>query len=340
MAPLLELKELTVRFGGLTAVSKVNLQMEPGEVLSLIGPNGAGKTTVFNAITGLSPITSGEILLNGTPLARPLTNNTLLLFVGVGLVTGLLATTVINIETLWQETIVNHFVYRKPFPWSAALTSLRDFYLQGALLLPFALSSVVGSCGAFAVWSRFRASPDVVASFGVLRTFQNIRLFRRMSVLENVLLGMESTLRSRFWGAVFRTKRYRHEEEVAREKARELLAFVGLSAEEGIQAESLSYGAQRRLEIARALASDPKLLLLDEPAAGMNPAETAALGELIHRIRARGVSLLLIEHHMNVVMKLSDRIVVLEYGNKIAEGTPEEIQRSERVIEAYLGKSS
>jgi branched-chain amino acid transport system ATP-binding protein len=190
------------------------------------------------------------------------------------------------------------------------------------------------------VWSRFRASPDVVASFGVLRTFQNIRLFRRMSVLENVLLGMESTLRSRFWGAVFRTKRYRHEEEVAREKARELLAFVGLNAEEGLQAESLSYGAQRRLEIARALASDPKLLLLDEPAAGMNPAETAALGELIHRIRARGVSLLLIEHHMNVVMKLSDRIVVLEYGNKIAEGTPEEIQRSERVIEAYLGKSS
>jgi ABC-type branched-subunit amino acid transport system ATPase component len=249
---LLEVRGLTKRFGGLTAVADLDFNLHKGEILGLIGPNGAGKTTTFNLIAGALAASGGSIVFSGNP--------------------------------------------------------------------------ILGS------------PPDQIAALGIMRTFQHNMPFAGLSVAENVLIGMHCRFRTRLWQVLLGTKAAREAEESGRRRADELVDFVGLRESRGADVSSLSFGQGRLLETARALAGEPKLMLFDEPAAGLTPAECARLAGIIRGIAASGIAVLLIEHDMHFLLQLAHRVVVLNFGRKIADGPPEAIRNDAAVVDAYLGE--
>ncbi|MEO8570794.1 MAG: ABC transporter ATP-binding protein [Chloroflexota bacterium] len=322
---ILQARKVTKAFGGLVAVREVDLEIPRGSIISLIGPNGAGKTTFFNVIVGILDPTAGDVRISGRRMIGRPVRAWLepVVWVTPAVVIGALAAIVFAVTSSTELAALGAAI---------ALFALAGMFLS-AIIRPGAYIGLIHRVGIFR-----SAKPNEMADTGIGRTFQNIRLFANMTALENVMVGMHLKLRSNAVDALLSTRKARKEEDWARKRAAELLELVGLGGRGEVVARNLPYGDQRRLEIARALGGDPTLLLLDEPTAGMNPNETVDMMALIRKLRSElGLSILLIEHDMRLVMGISDRICVLDHGERIAEGTPEEIRANPRVIEAYLG---
>lgn len=332
-AQVLDCAQVTKKFGGLTAVDGLNIELRPGELVGLIGPNGAGKTTAFNLLTGVYEPTTGEILFDGAQLSgdRPMPpKRRIALLAWDAMLAGL------------GGYLIGTVIYSMPLSVPPSeVFSVFGMALKSGIVWTFVAVAIIISLISAPRRRLNRPGTKTFAcsNLGISRTFQNIRLFPELTVLENVLVGAYGRRKTNIFSAMLQTPAMFREEQSARARARALLKEFSLDKQESEEARNLPYGDQRRLEIARALMTRPKLLLLDEPAAGMNPQEKVQLMALIRKVRDDfDLTILLIEHDMKLVMGICERIYVLDYGRIIAEGTPSEIRSNPRVIAAYLGE--
>jgi branched-chain amino acid transport system ATP-binding protein len=426
--PLLDIDRVSMRFGGLLAVSDLDLDVPEGQIVALIGPDGSGKTTVCNCVSGICSPTSGSVRFQGHRLTQTFGPGVLWMAIGVGLLVGLLtAAAAVDVDRLWLAVVKRGMVLDEPFTFDTARRRLRSYFrgelavdqlagkwrvvsadgrdvlairrdyadavslrnqLQAAVTarrvgpgtIPDATDMadaaspsqpqasiqddvldrlaagksririrgwsgliagwMLGAAGTIAIWRRGRRSAHAVARAGIARTFQHPRLFTEMTVLENVLVGLDRSIPGGAVAMLLRTRGNRRGEEEARRRAHDAIGFVGLEHEVDQIAGDLPLASRRRLEIARALATGATLILLDEPTAGLDATEAAAMIDLIRRLKDRGPAVLLTGDRLEPLAAISDRVAVLEHGAKIAEGAPAEIGRHRRVIEIMTGHES